>query len=306
MSGHDTFERRASSAGAALRLAFLEGEPSTAALRAGRPVPSPPAVLLPGAGPGGRRHRRSVAAAAALTLAAAAVAVFALTLPSSEPADVLAPSPDGRERAVLAPPYLTASGTLPDAERRSVQAFPVPFSFESPRQEPGSRPWQYRVADLFDIGNIESGLVLTAPSGVYDPTRPWEGQDALVDAPTDADGWGRWLERTGLVTITERTDLRIGGARASRFTLDLAALPAGYGGCGGGRSCLAITPMLDPQVGTARAGTGPQVGIDEDTQELTVIEVDGRAVLALANADPESADRSLPALRDVVESLRFV
>ena len=310
MSDHDTFERRAASAGAALRVAFLEREPATVdKARASSPAGPPSSGALPGDVRGGsaRRPRRQVAAAALVAVAAAAAAVLALTLPDREPADVLAPQPDGRERAVLAPPYLTASGTLPDGEVRSVEAFPVPFTFESPAQEPGARPWRYRVADLVDIGNIESGLVMTAPSRTYDPARPWQGQQPgeLVPAPTDADGWGTWLEQTGLVTITERTDLRIGGARATRFGLDLADLPAGYDGCGGGRTCLAITPMLDPQVGTAQVGTGPQVGIDDETAELTVIEVDDRAVLALATTDPGSADRWLPALRAVVESLRF-
>jgi hypothetical protein len=245
-----------------------------------------------------------VAAAAALATAAAAAGIFTVVGPDREPADVLAPRPE-RERAVLTEPYLTGSGTLPDAPVHSVAAFPVPFTFADPEEDPDGRPWRYRLADLVDIGDGRGGVVLVAPTETYDPARPWQGQTELEPAPTDAAGWGEWLERTGHVEITERRELLVGGAPAVRFTLDLGELPDGYDRCGGGRTCLAITPMLDPEVGPGRAGTGPQTGIVDDTAELTAIDVDGRTVLVLVEADPDSVDEWLPTARALVDSLRF-
>jgi hypothetical protein len=303
---HDVFEQRAASAGAALRAAFLEGETiSTAEIR---DVP-PAAVHTTGLDPATavrRRPRRTLAGAAALLLAAVSVGMFALSASQDEAPDVLT-APAERERAVLSEPYLSGSGgSLPDKPVQSVQDFPVPFTFSTPQPLPAAREWRYfRTPDQFDLGNIDSGITVIAPTGTYDPARTWQGQTELVPAPTTGAGWAKWLEQTGQVEVFEPRELLIGGASATRFSLELADLPAGYDGCGGGRTCLALLPMHDPQVGPARVGSGPQVGIDEETRELTVVQLEDRAVLILTNGEPDTADARLPALRAVVESLRF-
>jgi hypothetical protein len=303
----DLFEQRAAAAGAALRAAFLDDEPSSAV------APPPTAgdghavrsARAPAADRRARpRQRRALAAAAALVIGAVSVGVLAVRAPGNEPSDVLTP-PAERQTAVLSAPYLVGSGTLPDSPVLSVQEFAVPFTFRTPPRAPGERAWQYRVADLFDLGNLVSGMVLLAPTETYDPGRTWQGQTELVPAPTDAAGWAAWLDRTGHVAVTERRELRIGGAAATRFTLELGDLPPSYDGCGGGRTCVALMPMLDPQVGSASVGSGPQEGIDAETAELTVIELEGRAVLALTGGEFDSRSEWLPTLRAVIDSLRF-
>ena len=305
MTLQDPFELRAASAGAALRAAFLD-DPSVTATH-DRPAtvtlePAVPARVTDRT----RRPRGALTAAAALVVGAVSVGVFALGSPDDGPADVLTPPPGPRETAVLVPPYLVGAGSLPDRPVQSVQDVPVPFTFRTPPEVPGTRRWQYSMAGgLFDLGNIVSGMTVLAPTGTYDPEVPWQGQDELVPAPTDADGWAAWLDATGLVEVTERRELSIGGAPATRFSLDLADLPAAYEGCGGGRTCLALVPMQDPQVGPARVGTGPQAGIDDETPELTVVELEDRAVVVLTSGDPDRADAWLPTVRAVVDSLRF-
>ena len=305
MTAPDLFEQRALSAGAALRAAFLEEDPmSTTAPDAPRTAPPVAVEALPVAGRG-RRARGPLAAAAALVVAALAAGAVVWSAPSDDPADVLQPLAE-RETAQLSPPFLVGSGPLPDRPVQSVQDVPVPFTFRTPPQDPDVRPWQYYLGEgYFDLGNILSGITVIAPTQTYDPTTPWQGQDALVAAPTDAEGWADWLDATGHVEITDREQSLVGGAVATRFALDLGDLPAAYEGCGGGRTCLALMPMADPSVGPARVGEGPQAGIDEQTPELTVIELEDRAVLVLTTARPDTTDDWLPTLRALVASLRF-
>jgi hypothetical protein len=310
VSTHDTFEQRAASAGAALRTAFLE-EGSTRTTKEGR-APMAAAghpVRLGRATDRDRRPQRTLAAAAALVVLVVGVVsagIVALSAPDDDLPDVLSP-PSEREVAALSPPYLGGSGgTLPQQPVQSVQDFPVPFTFSTPPQDPDARAWRYyRNADLFDMGNGASGITVIAPTETYDPAVTWKGQTELVPAPTDGDGWAAWLGQTGQVDVSQRRELMIGGAPATRFTLDLGELPTGYEGCGGGRTCVALMPMLDPQVGPARVGTGPQTGLDDETPELTVIELEDRAVLVLTTGKPDSMDHWLPILRAVVDSLRF-
>lgn len=307
MTTHDVFEQRAASAGAALRAAFPEeGSMSTSQER--KQIRTTDAGQAAGVGrrtPRSGPPRRTLAAAAALVAAAVSAGVFVLTGTDEDPADVLTP-PAERERAVLTQPYLTASGTLPDRPVQSVHDVPVPFTFSSPLADPQARPWRYRIAaDIFDMGNLEAGMRVLTPTETYAPDVPWTEQTALVPAPSDRAGWAQWLEETGQVEVTARRELLIGGAPATRFTLDLGQLPTAYQGCGGGRTCLAIAPMLDPTVGPPRVGVGPQEGIDEETAEMTVIEVEDRAVLVVTGGDPDSRDGWLPTLRTVIDSLRF-
>lgn len=303
MTTDDVFEQRAASAGAALRAAFLEQGPT------GSPRGAPSAtgvghvVRRARATGRDRRPRRTLAAAAVFVVGAFSVVVFALGAPGDAPSDVLTPA-EG-DTAVLPPSSLFGAGTLPDRPVQSVQGVPVPFTFSTPPQVPGARPWRYRVADLFDLGNGVGGLVVLAPTETYAPGGPWKGQTELVPAPTDVAGWARWLEQTGQVDVAERHELLIGGAPATRFTLGLGDLPAAYEGCGGGRTCVALAPMLDPDVGAARVGAGAQVGIDDETAEMTVIELEGRAVLVLTGGEPDRSGEWLPVLRAVVDSLRF-
>lgn len=249
------------------------------------------------------RPRLAPVAAAVLLAVTLSAAVFAVAGRTDEAPEVLAAAPV-RERAVLAQPYLVAAGTLPSRPAQSVRDVPVPFTFRTPPQV-GVEPWGYRVGEVFELGDVVSGLTLLAPTATYDPRQPWTTQSALTAAPTDAAGWSAWLEQTGQVRIVDRQALLIGGALATRFTVELQPLSAAYSGCGGGRSCVALLPVTDPSIGPARVGAGAQAGLDELTRELTVIELEGRAVLAVAGATADAAPVSMPALRAVVDSARF-
>lgn len=254
----------------------------------------------------GTSYRRVLAPLAAAALVVVAVSASVLSLPSSDRdrPDVLG-APAGRETADLSAPDLVASGTLRGEPVYSVRSFAVPFTFSNPARSAEDPSWSYMVGETFELGNIVSGLTVLAPTQTYDPTSTWQGQRTLVTAPVDAAGWERWLEQTGHVDITRRQQVVVGGAPATRFTVEAEDLPAAYDGCGGGRRCLAITPFADPAVGAARVGSGPQAGIDRDTREMTVIELEDRAVLVLTTAKPGAGDTWLPALRAVIDSLRF-
>lgn len=290
MTVTEAFEARAASAGAALRSAFLVEQPAPAARAPVR-----------------RREvwrQRWQVPAAALAAAATVVAAFVLTPQRTQTDDVLGSGAD-RELAVLAPPYLFGSGTLPDAEVSSVERFPVPFTFRAPALPGGGESWWYQTGRAFEVGFGRNAAQVLAPTETYDPGRTWQGQRQLVPAPTDAAGWSQWLEDSDHVEVTSRKYLVIGGAPATRFEVELDDLPDAYDGCGGGRRCLAVHPFDDPGVGPGQAGTGPQAGLDDSVAELTVIELGDRAVLVLVGGNPDAREEWLPTLRRLVDSLRF-
>ena len=244
-----------------------------------------------------RRRRRGTAVGAAV-LATAAAVLAALTLGGGLLRDDEPAPPADRERAVIVQPSLVGSGR-PEAERTlSVERFAVPFTFALPDQGDTPGTWYYDVGDgrTFYVGLDASArtghanVVLTTPGEVHDPERPGA---ATVDAPVDGDGWQRWLESTGEVAVTDREDLTVGGAPATRLTLALDGdVPTELGPCPPRETnrCLTLGPDL-PSLGAA--------------SELTVIDLGTRTVVAVAVGAPETTDEWLPLLRSVVDSLRF-
>lgn len=212
-----------------------------------------------------QRRRRTVASAAVLATAAAALGAFAVVagVPGQdEPVPFAA-----RDKAVLGEPSLVGIGTLPDAPKLAVESVPYPFTFEPPPVDERQGTWRYNTGEpgpqgrdpVFGVGidaetrsGAAAGIDVVMPAETYAPARPWTEQDALVTAPTDADGWADWLEETGQVEITDREQLEIGGLTATRFEVSVDDLPDDYVGCSPNRSCLALLPVTNRH----RAGQG--------------------------------------------------
>lgn len=267
------------------------------------------------------RRRRAVAAAAVLATAAVAAGAFGLVVVDGVPwRDAPPASFADREPAVLGEPSLVGIGTLPDAPVYTVKPVPHPFTFQAPPQGDIEGTWKYATGEpgpegrdpVFSVGidqrtrsGAAAGIDVLMPTETYAPERPWTEQDALIAAPTDADGWADWLERTGQVDVTDRENLEIGGLTATRFELSVADLPDSYVGCSPNRACVALLPLTNPIIGPARVGAGNQLGIGEDTAELTVIELGERDVLVTASGDSNQREQWLPLMRSVIDSLRF-
>jgi hypothetical protein len=251
-----------------------------------------------------RRRRAAAVGAAVLATAAAVLAAFTLVgaLPGQEEA---APYAD-REVAELSEPYLVGSGRPGPGGPYSVAQFALPFTFELP--PPGEVPgvWGYSVGDSVTIGLEASpstghaNLTVSTLESVYDPQlpQPVEGSQSLVPAPQDAEAWERWLEQTGVASVSGRQELDVGGVPAIRLTVDVADdLPASGFPCAPGESCMTVAPDGPSLVGSARS--------EPVTSELTVLDVEGRAVVVTVLGLTSTSDQWLPLIHSVVGSLRF-
>lgn len=251
-----------------------------------------------------RRRRRGAAVGGGLVAAAAAalaaVAVVGGLPWQDDPAQLAVGE---RERAVLGEP-LVGSGRPADSGPFTVDA-PVAFTVEVPDKGEVPGTWHYETADeRFSLGLDSSpstgfaNVVVAAPTQVYDPALAAQGGTGLVPAPADADAWVAWFEQSGVVEVTGRKDVDVAGVPATRLSLDVSdeLAPASFP-CAPGESCLPLAPDGPSVVASSRTG--------ETLSELTVLEVDGRTVLAVALGDEETRDQWLPLLHEVVESLRF-
>ena len=247
------------------------------------------------------RRRRTLAAGAALATAAAVVAVVGLSgvLPDGSSDDRSLP-------AAPAPRVLVGSGNLVPGDAYTVEAFDVPFTLEVPEPpiQGGEGRWEYNIAgDVFelDLGENSAALELVAPDQTYAPDRAWNEQTVLVAAPDDVAGWVAWLEATGLVSVTGRTDVEVDGFPAARLEVTVGDAA---GGCpvAGADPCVAVYPKTSPTDEPDTVGTGDQAGFAAGDAEITVIDVGDRAVLLLASG-PAGSDTWRTGSRDVVGGL---
>lgn len=257
-----------------------------------------------------RRRRRGLAVGAAALATAAAVAV-AFAFGGGLLEDDRALPPAGPAPAPLPPGDVTVTREAFPAPGTTYVVGPpflAPFSFQVPDR--GSVPGKWRIGPpertVASIGLDDSQVtahahvVVSAPEQVFDPRqpKPFSVQGGLVPAPTGADGWQEWLDATQAVEVTERTELRIGDVPATRFSVVVADdLPQARFPCVGGESCLALAPEGPALIGSNLAFKG--------WTELTVLDVDGRTVIAVSVGSERTVDQWLPLMRSVIDSLRF-
>ena len=257
-----------------------------------------------------RRNRKRVAiGAAALAAAAALVAALSLAGGVFDSDDRALPDVAVPDTGVEQVETLAGGDGFPlEGKTYEVESFLAPFTITVPEKGDVPGKWHYGTGDGTSFGlnldnSVSTGhasITLASPEKVYDPTlkQPFVGQTKLVAAPTDAAGWQRWFEQTGVAEVTSTEQLDINGVPATRLTVAVASdIPGQSFPCVPRESCLALAPEGPSLIGSASQ--------EAFTAELTVLDVDGRSLIAVAMGAEATEDQWLPLMRSAIDSLKF-
>lgn len=233
----------------------------------------------------GRRRRASLLVASLFLLAACGQQETPETTATTEPSPG---APEAPEPQVLPTGGPTGRALLPGIYTSGRFEPKVTFTLED---QPGAR-WRAD-GDLTDILSISKGnafLSFLRPAQVIDPRT-----QETVDPPSD---YIEWLRNHPNLEAGDPTPTSIGGLDG--IQLDIAGItPVEGQRCGIGGDdppCVAIAPMSEG---------APFIFAEGTVARITVLEVDGEAILVAIEDQSETYQDFLPQAEQVLETVEF-